>query len=374
MYKIREVKTKKELKAFVKFPFTLYKGNQNWVPPLIMDELNVFNPKKNPAFEHCEIRYWMVFENESPVGRIAGIIHEEEAREEKMIRFGWIDFIDDIGVVQMLLNAVADWGKERGLMDMHGPMGFTDMDYEGMLVEGFDTPGTIATIYNYPYYPKLLEELGFEKSIDWVELKGKVPKEAPRRVIRRAEIVENRFEFKSLKLKSKKEAQAYGKELFDVLNEAYAELYGFHRLTEKQIDFYISQYLGFVVVDLLSLIVDKDGKLVGFAITMPSLTKAFQKAQGRLLPTGFLHILQALKKSDLADMYLIGVLPEYQKYGVTAIIFRDLIQAYIKRGVKYALTNQMLESNQNVLTQFNEFQESSEIYKRRRCYKKALHG
>ncbi len=373
MYKTKKVETKKDLNAFIKYPFKLYKDNDNWVPPLLMDERTVLSPKKNPAFDHSKASLWLALdEHEEIVGRVAGIVHNAEAEEEGLVRFGWLDFIDDEAVSKLLIDTVSEWGISQGLKGIHGPLGFTDMDFEGMLVEGFDTPGTIATIYNYPYYPEHLEKLGFEKSTDWVELRSTVPSEEPKRVIRRGDIVESRFQFKSLKFNSKKEAKKYGHELFEVLNKAYAELYGFHQLTEKQIQFYIAQYLGFVVTDLLSIVVNKEGRVVGFAITMPSFTKAFQKAKGRLFPFGFIHILRALKKNDTADMYLIGVLPEYQKFGVTAIIFRDLIKAFMKRGIKTALTNQMLESNQNVLTQFNEFQADSEIYKRRRCYKKSI--
>ncbi|MEM9326305.1 MAG: hypothetical protein AAGA85_11635 [Bacteroidota bacterium] len=372
MYSVEKIEDQSGLKRFIKFPFSLFRDDPNWVPPLISDELTVFNPKKNPAFDHCEASYWMVTKDGVDAGRIAAIVHEQEAKDEKALRFGWIDFIDDPEVSRLLLEAAETWGRERGLTTMQGPLGFTDMDFEGMLVEGFEYPATIATIYNYPYYPEHLEQLGYEKAIDWVELRSEVPEESPRRLVRRAQMVESRFKFKSVRLHSKKEAQKYGEELFDVLNRSYENLYGFHELSPKQIQFYIGQYLGFVVPELLSLVVNEEDKLIGFAITMPSLTSAFQKAKGKLFPFGFLHILKAIRKNDIADMYLIGVLPEYQKFGVTALIFRDLVQAYIDRGIKVALTNQMLETNYNVLQQFNEFQESSEIYKRRRCFKKDI--
>ncbi len=366
---VRELTTKSGLRKFVKFPFRLYSNNQYWVPPLIKDELTVFNPKKNPALRHCEIRYWMAFDNGRAVGRIAGIIHETESKKEKLARFGWIDFVDDMGVSKALLETVEKWAARYDLNGIHGPMGFSDMDFEGMLVEGFDTPATIATIYNYPYYSKHLEQLGYTKSADWVELKADVP--VPTKALtRRAQLVENRFKFKSLKLSNRREAVKYGKELFDVLNASYADLYGFHTLTDEQINFYIEQYLGFVVVDMLSLIVNEDDRLIGFAITMPSFSKAFQKAKGRLFPFGVFHILKALKKNDMADMYLIGIHPEYQMKGVTALIFRDMIEAYNRRGIKTAVTNPMLEENANILSQFNEYQENTEIYKRRRAYKK----
>ena len=364
---IREVQSNSDLKAFVNFPFQLYKNDPFWVPPLIQDELTVFNPKKNPALEHCEIKYWLAYSDTKIVGRIAGVIHENESKESGLARFGWIDFEDDTVISEGLLAKAEEWAREKGLTGIQGPMGFTDMDFEGMLVEGFNSPATIATIYNYDYYPKHLEKLGFEKAADWVELRGDVP-ELSKRLIRKAEIITSRFGIEGVQLKSKKHAQSYGKELFEVLNSAYSELYGFHSLTQDQIQFYIDQYLGFVVKDLLSLVINKEGKLVGFAITMPSFTKAFQKAKGKLFPFGVLHILRALSKNDTADLYLIGVLPEYQKMGVTTLIFRDLIKAYNKRGIKRINTNQMLASNQKVLAQFNEYQENTEIYKRRRCY------
>ncbi len=366
---IREITRKSDLLKFVKYPFQLYKRDKYWVPPLIRDEMIVFNPKKNPAFRHCEARYWMAFKDNKPVGRIAGIIHETESKSDKLARFGWIDFIDDQEVSKALLSTVEDWAKKYGLNGIHGPMGFTDMDFEGMLVEGFDYPSTIATIYNYPYYPTHLEAFGYQKSTDWLEMIADVP-EPSDRLLRKAEIIENRFKLKSLRFKKRKEAVKYGKEIFDVLNKAFAPLYGFHELTEEQIFFYIEQYLGFVVIDFISVIVNEDDKVVGFAITMPSFSKAFQKARGRLLPFGVIHILRALKKNDIADMYLIGVLPEYQMKGVTALIFRDLIVSYNKNGIKKAISNIMLENNQHVLGQFNEYQENARFHKRRRAYKK----
>ena len=368
---VRELTTKSELKRFVKYPFKLYRNSEHWVPPLVRDELTVFNPRKNPAFQHCEIRYWMAFDDGKPVGRIAGILHQDEAKHQKLARFGWIDFVDDPRVSAALLSTVENWAKKYELKGVHGPMGFTDLDFEGMLIDGFDSPATIATIYNYPYYPRHLENLGYKKSVDWVEMRSDVPTPS-KRLLRRAEIIENRFGLKSLKFKNRKEATKYGKELFDVLNAAFAELYGFHQLSEEQITFYIEQYLGFVVVDFISLIVNDEGKLVGFAITMPSFTKAFQKARGSLLPFGVFHILRALKKNDTADMYLIGVLPEYQRKGATALIFRDLMVAYNKFGIKRAISNQMLEENNNVLAQFNEYQANAEFHKRRRAFKKDL--
>ncbi len=363
---VREMTSTNEIKAFVKYPFKLYRKDPHWVPPLIQDELTVFNPDKNPALKHAKIRYWMAFKDGVAVGRIAGMILDEEKENDRLARFGWIDFEDDNEVSKALIKEVETWAVHEGLKGLHGPLGFTDMDFEGMLVEGFESRATIATIYNHSYYPAHLENLNYIKSTDWVELRSDVPK-LSKRLIRKAEIIESRFGLKTLNLKSKKEAQKYGDQIFEVLNKAYAGLYGFHQLTQEQIQFYIDQYLGFVVTDLLSLVVNAEGRVVGFAITMPSFSKAFQKARGKLFP-GAIHILKALWKNDTADMYLIGVLPEYQRLGATTLIFRDLIKAYNKRGIKHAVTNPMLEDNQGVLAQFNEYQENAEIYKRRRCF------
>ena len=365
---IREVKNRNDLNDFVRFPFSLYKGSPYWVPQLIRDEVDLFNPSKNPSLADCVTKKWLAFQNGNIVGRIGGIIHKNESKLQRLARFGWLDFIADEKVAGKLLNTVESWAIEAGLTGMHGPLGFSDMDPEGMLVEGFETPATIATIYNFDYYPKYLEALGFQKAVDWVEGRGTVPNEPSRRLIRTAEIVESRFKIRSLKLKSRKHASSRGREMFDILNKSYATLYGFHSLNDEQIDYYIKQYLGFVVPDLMSMIVNEKDQLVGFAIAIPSLTQAFQKAKGKLFPLGFYHILRALKKSKTADLYLIGVLPKYQKMGVTSLIFRDLIRAFNKRGITQAITNQMLEENQHILTQFNEYQKDGEMYKRRRCY------
>ncbi len=366
------VRSHSDLKKFVLFPFKLFEKSENWVPPIIKDELNTFNPAINPAFENCESEQFLAYKGDQIVGRIACIVDSNESHERSLARFGWIDFIDDNEVSEALINTAQNWTQERNLKGIHGPLGFTDMDFEGMLVEGFEYPATIATIYNFPYYPTHLERLGFKKSVDWIEGRGNVPSEPSKKLIRTAQLVESRFGLKSLKFKTRRQAAKRGREMFHVLNRSYENLYGFHPLTEKQIEFYIKQYLGFVIPDLMSMVVNKEDELVAFAVTMPSLTRAFQKAKGRLFPFGFLHILRAIKKETSADLYLIGVLPEYQKMGATAIIFRDIMQAYNRRGITRAMTNQVLEQNAHLLTQFNDYQEEGSVYKRRRCYIKTF--
>lgn len=363
----KEVSNRKDLYEFVKFPFQLYKNTPHWIPPLIRDELKIFSPQ-NPSLANSQFKLWLAYKDERIVGRIAGIINRKEAEKEKLVRFGWLDFEDEKNVSAALIHAVQGWAQENQLESIHGPLGFSDMDPEGMLVQGFDSPATIATIYNYSYYPTHMESMGFTKSTDWVEGRGMVPREPSKRLLRIAQIVESRFKIKNLKLKSKKQVQARGKEIFHVLNKSYENLYGFNALTPEEIQYYIKKYFGFVILDLISIIVNSKDEVIGFAISMPSLTSGFQKAKGRLFPFGFYHILRALKTSKSADLYLIGVLPEYQRMGVTSLIFRELILAFNKRGITQAITNQMLEENQQILTQFNEYQENVEMYKRRRCY------
>jgi GNAT superfamily N-acetyltransferase len=366
--KIAEVQTKKELRTFLKFPYQLYKDSLNWVPPLLRDEFEIFDPKRNPALAMCKTKQWLATLDGKLVGRIAGIIHEKEAAHTQLGRFGWIDFIDDDAVSTALLREAENWVKLEGLKGIHGPLGFSDMDPEGMLVEGFDSTGTIATIYNFAYYPKHLERHDYKKAADWIEGRGQIPQEPSRRLERTAEIVEGRFSVKSLELKTRKQVADRGRELFTVLNKAYEHLYAFQSLTEGQINYYIKMYLGFVIPDLVSMVVNEKDELVGFAVAMPSMTKAFQKAKGKLFPTGIFHLLAATKWEKTVDLYLIGVLPEYQRMGVTALIFRDLIRAFNKRGFTEARTNIILEDNISTLTQFNEYQTSSEMHKRRRCY------
>ncbi|MEQ9426678.1 MAG: hypothetical protein RJQ09_19805 [Cyclobacteriaceae bacterium] len=365
---IKEVSGKGDLKDFVKFPFQLYKDNPNWVPPMIKDELDTFNPKKNPSFEHCEAKMWLAVRDGKTVGRIAGIIHQTEAKEKQIGRFGWIDFVDDPEVSKLLLDTVIAWLQSNGITGIHGPLGFTDMDFEGMLVEGFDEIGTIATIYNYPYYPAHLEKLGFKKAAEWMEMEGQVPKEVPHRLKRKSEIIEARFKVRSLKFGTKNDLLKYGHEIFGVLNASYEGLYGYYKLTDKQIENYINQYFSFINPEFSSVVVNDKNTVVGFGISMPSLSKAFQKAKGQLFPFGFLHMLKALKFNKTADLYLIGVLPNYQKMGIPLLIIRDIWSALIKNGFNKVYSNPALEDNNGILNHWLEYQDIHRIRKRRRCY------
>ncbi|MDY4528297.1 MAG: hypothetical protein SPE11_10370 [Parabacteroides sp.] len=367
---IKEVTGKKELRQFVRFNIDLYKGNPYHVPSLIYDEMMTLDRKQNPAFEVCDAIYFLAYKGDRIVGRIAGIINRRsnEVWNQKRARFGFVDFIDDDEVVDALFNAVRQWAKQQGMEELCGPMGFTDLDHEGMLVHGFDQLGTMATIYNHPYYPQQLERMGFVKDQDWHEFKVYVPDCVPEKHLRIGEIVKRKYGLKVVKCKSKKEVMPYARPLFETLNISYAPLYGFSPLTDKQIDYYINMYIPMLRLDLLTLIVrEEDNAVVGFGISIPSLSRALQKSKGQLWPFGWFHLLKALRsKPEIVDLYLMGVLPEYQSKGVNALLFNDLIPIYKSLGVVYAESNPELESNNAVQAQWDYFQR--EHHKTRRVF------
>lgn len=372
---IREVTTKKELKKFVKFNIDLYKGNPYHVPGLIEEEMMTLDPKRNPAFEVCDSIGFLAYRNDQVVGRITGIINKNsnETWGQKRARFGFVDFIDDQEVVDALFKAVEDWARQKGMEELQGPMGFTDMDHEGMLIDGFDQVGTIATIYNFPYYPQHMERMGYVKDQDWHEFKIFVPREGiPEKHQRIGEIVKKKYGLKIMKFKNAKEIMPYAHKVFNTLNEAYAPLYGFSKLTQKQIDYYINMYIPMLRYDLVTVIVrEEDDEVVGFGISLPNLSHAMKKANGHLFPFGWIHLLKALKtKPKVVDLYLMGVLPEYQSKGVNALLFNDLIPIYNQLGVEYAESNPELESNNAVQAQWDYFKR--EHHKTRRAFIKKI--
>lgn len=372
---IRPVPLEKgKLKKYVKFGIDLYNGNQYFVPPLIIDEINTLLPSKNPAFDFCEAQPFMAYVDAKPVGRITAIINYAVNKRtgENVLRFGFLDFIDDPDVVNALFDAAIAWGKERGMTEIAGPLGFTDMDHEGMLTFGFDEMGTMATIYNYSYYPKHMERLGFEKDADYVEFRIKVPEAIPEKYKRVADIVARRFELKSKKYTSAKKLKAeYGTAFFNLINEAYDQLYGYSPLTPKQIDYYIDMYLGILKLDGVSLIVDKNDELVAVGVSMPSMSMALRKSKGKLLPIGWWYLWQALQgKTDVVDLLLVAVKPEYQSKGVNALLFNQLIPVFQKYGYKWAESNIELEDNENVQRQWEYF--DHRLHRRRRVWKKRI--
>ena len=363
--------TPAQLKQFVHFGIDLYKGNEYYVPALVIDEIDTLNPAKNPAFDFCESRYFMAFRDGKPVGRIAAIINRQvnERSGKKTVRFGFVDFIDDDEVVDALFDAVKDWGRQKGLDTIVGPLGFTDMDNEGMLTDGFDQLGTMATIYNYPYYNTQMKRMGFEVDASWVEFKIMVPDGIPDKFQRICDIVRRKYGVRNVHFKSKKDLVAkYGRALFELINKTYDQLYGYSPLTPKQIDHYIKMYVPIVRLENLSVIVDSDDRLVGLGLAMPSLSKALIKSRGRLFPTGWYHLLKALKaQNDIVDLLLVAVEPEYQSKGVNSLLFTDLIPSFIKQGYKCAETNPELETNQRVQSQWQYF--DTTLHKRRCSYK-----
>ena len=372
---IKKVTTKKELKQFIRFNYELYKNNPYSVPDLLDDMLNTFSPEKNAAFEFCEADYFLAFRGDEIVGRVAAVINRRanETWNKKEVRFGWIDFIDEEEVSSALLNAVEEWGKARGMEEMVGPLGFTDMDAEGMLVEGFDQLSTMSTIYNYPYYPQHLERLGFLKEVDWVEYKLTVPDKLPDKFVRISELILQKYKLKIKKLKRKEIKKGnYGQKIFDLINEAYAPLYGYSQMTQGQIDQYIRMYLPLIDLRMVSIVEDEQGELVAVGISMPSLSEALQKAKGKMFPFGWYHLLKALflKRPKILDLLLVGVKPEYQSKGVNALLFYDLVPVYQQMGFQFGESNPELEINKKVQAQWSAFE--SVQHKRRRAYKKVF--
>lgn len=363
-----------QLRQYVEFGIDLYKDNPYYVPPLVSDDVASLTPEKNPAFDFCEAQSFMAFRNGEPVGTITAIINKAvNSRTGKAsLRFGFMHFIDDAEVVDALFEAVTEWGRSRGMTEIVGPMGFTDLDQEGMLIEGFEEIGTMATIYNYPYYADHMERMGFGKEVDWIEFRMTVPDSVPEKYSRIADIVAKRFGLRTVKYSSRKKIKAdYGQEIFEVVNKAYADLYGFSSLTPRQIQHYIDVYLNILRLKDVALVVDKDDRLVGLGISMPSVSRALQKSRGRLFPTGWYHLLKAIRgKTDTVDLLLVAVLPEYQAKGVNALIFNDLLPGYIENGYKYAESNPELESNENVQKQWEYFERRQ--HRRRRAWKKAI--
>ena len=367
--------TKKELLKFIHFPIdVLYNHSTCYVPDLVSDMLSTFLPSENPAYEFCESAFFMAYRDGKPVGRIAGIINSlVNQREQKQEgRFGFVDFIDDEEVVDALMRAVEQWAKEKGMTCLTGPLGFTDMDPEGCLIEGFDQLGTQATIYNYPYYPKHFERLGFVKDVDWVEFKVIVPEQIPEKRVKIGNIVQHRFNLHLVKMNSTKElVKKYGNEIFALINESYDSLFGYSPLSEKQVKHYINVYLPFLPLDHISLVADANDKLVGVGISVPSLSRALIKSRGRMLPFGWYHMLKAIKhEGRIVDLLLIAVAPEYQSKGVNSLFFVDLIPAFNKRGYEWAETNIELENNENVQKQWQYF--DIKQHKRRRAFTKDI--
>lgn len=378
MIHIEKVTNRKGLLKFIQFRYDLYKDDPNDVPYLFFDEVNNLDKRKNASFEQCEADYFIAYKDGKAVGRVAAIINFDANKrwDKKVVRYGWFDFIDDIEVSTALLKTVEDWGRERGMTKMTGPMGFADTDREGMLIEGFEEYGTMYASYNYPYYPKHMEQLGFQKDNDYVQCRVKVPEKVPEKFAKLAQMVEKRYNLHVHKLtRNELMKQGYGRKVFKMLNTTYNNLYGFAPLTDNKVDQLVEQYIRIADMNLISVIMDgnENDKMVGFGITFPSLTYAMRKSRnGRLLPLTWWRLLDAIKwhHADTVDMLLIGVLPEYRSKGANALIFNDLIRQYQAYGFKWAEAMPQMETNEHMLGQWQYLE--ADYHRRLRCFSKML--
>ena len=372
---IKTVTTKKELKIFVRFANKLYKGNKYYVPSMPFDDMNTLRKKSNAAFDFCDAELYLAYKDGEVVGRVAAIINHKanEAWKVEQVRFGWIDFIDDIDVSSALLEAVTAFGKAHGMKQVVGPLGFTDFDPEGMLVEGFDRLSTMALIYNYPYYPEHMKKLGYYKETGWVEYRITLPEVLPEKHVKYADLIREKYNLTIRKLTKKQIRQEnYGRKVFDLVNQTYCVLYGYSLLSEKQIDQYVDLYLSLADPRMFSFVENASGELVAMGITIPSLSEALQKCNGEIFPFGWWHLLKAMywKKSDTLDMLLIGVRPDYQSKGLNSLVFTDLFKTYQELGFKYAETNANLETNTKVQAMWTPFEK--EQHKKRWVFGKEI--
>ena len=376
MVEIKEVTTKADLGLFVQFYYDLYRGNDCAVPFLYSEEMATLRSDKNPSFECCESKYFLAYKDGKIAGRVAAIINRRanERWNCHQVRFGWFDFIDDIDVSTALLKAVEDWGIEKGMNEIAGPLGFIDTDREGMLVEGFDQLSTMYINYNYPYYPQHMERMeGFQKDNDYLEMKVKVPEVVPEKFAKLTEMVKKRYGLRVHKFTRRELIeQNYGRRVFQLLNVTYKDLYGFSQLSETQVDKLVNDYIKIADLNLVTAIMDGD-KMVGFGITFPSFSRALQKTRdGRFLPFGWWHLLKILKwhKTPIVDLLLIGVLPEYRSKGANALIFDDLIRQFQAYGFEWAETGPQMETNEGVLSHWQYLESIN--HRRHRCYRKKL--
>jgi hypothetical protein len=371
---IKVVETKKDLKSFVKFPFKVFKDNPYWVPQLIVEDMEIFDRRKNPAFDSADAKLFLAYKNGKPVGRIAGILSfaANEKYNTKNLRFGWFDTIEDYEVAESLFKAVEGWGKELGMETMTGPHGFTDLDPEGMLIEGFNQLTTIAVYYNHPYYPEFTTRYGFEKEIDYLEFKAVTPLEGmPEKLLKIGEKIKQRSSIKLLKFKSKKDVKAVIKSVFALIEETYDEIYGSVPLSEKQMKYYVTKYFPMLDKDLLQVAVNAEGETVAFMLALPSLSRGFQKAKGRLLPFGWFHILKAVKcKNNTVDAYLAGIKPKYRGLGIDLLMILETGKVIIKRKIEIVESNPELENNLKIQAQWKYFNPVN--HKKRRIYRKKI--
>jgi len=366
--KVKQVLNSSDLELFIKFPMELYKGNPYYVPPLINEEKSIWMKEENPALQYSEAAQFLAYKGENIVGRIAVMINHKEEKELgiRKVRFGWLDFINDIEVSKSLINTAIEYANSKGISKIEGPMGFTNLDKAGMLTKGFDKLATMIGIYNFDYYPKHMEQLGLVKEKEWVEFEINFPDTLPDKVEKFSKLIAEKYELELVKFKAKKDILPLVDSMFKLLDDTYKNLSTYTPITEEQIKHYKEKYFKFIDKDYIVCIKDKSGSLISFAITMPSYSKALQKAKGKLFPFGWWHLLNAGKKNDRANFYLIGIHPQYQKRGVTAIIFKEIYETFKKKGVKFLETNPELEENASIQALWQDYNPIN--HKRRRTY------
>lgn len=369
---IKEVTSKKQLSEFIKFPMRLYKDNPYYVPALVQEEKQALDRKKNPVFNHAISKYYLAYKEGELVGRIAAIINWKEVKEQKKskVRFGWFDVIDDIEVTKALINKVRELGVEHELEFMEGPVGFSNLDKAGLLTKGFDKLPTMVTLYNAPYYEEHFRALDFEMASEWVEYALKLPENLPEKIVKFSVLIMQRYGLKVKKFNTKDDLRKVVDPMFALLDKTYGHLSSYVPIPKQQIEHYKEKYINFINPDFVSCIEDADGQMIAFAITMPSYSKALQKAKGKLFPFGWWYLLQASKKNDTAAFYLIGIDPAYQGKGITAIVFREMFSTFKKHGVKYLETNPELAENKSIQTLWKEYDPVN--HKRRMSFRKDL--
>ncbi|MBO0323363.1 GTP cyclohydrolase [Muricauda sp. CAU 1633] len=372
MITIKQVQSKADLKRFVKFPFSLYKDSPYWVPPIIKDEMASFDASKNPVFKNAEAAFFLAYKGNQVVGRVAAIINWLEVNEQKVrkMRFGWFDFVDDFEVSKALLDKVAEIGKENQLEYMEGPVGFSNLDKVGVLIEGFDHIGTMITWYNHPYYQKHYEEHGFVKEKEYLENKFLAAAADPALFEKANLLVKKRYGLREMNFTNSKEIMPWVDKMFDLFNESYAKLSSFVKITDIQKEYFKKKYISFINPEYIKFVVDSDDNLAAFAIVMPSFSKALQKANGHLFPTGIFHLLKAKKESKDVIFYLIGIHPNYQNKGVTAIIFNEYYHTFKDKGIINCIRTPELEDNVAIRQMWKHF--NPVTHKRRRTYRKGL--
>ncbi|MDB2394323.1 GTP cyclohydrolase [Flavobacteriaceae bacterium] len=374
MIEIIEVTSRQQYRAFFQFPFDLYRNCPQWVPTITKEEMDIFDPQKNAVFEHAMARLFLAKKKGKIVGRIAVMINwvEVEKLQKTKVRFGWYDTIDDLEISQKLIETVEAVAIAEGMTYIEGPMGFSNMDKAGLLVDGYEHMNTMITWYHYPYQKTHLERLGLKKQSEWIEFKIDIydAKDSPEKVKKFARVIKARYKLKKLAFKTTKDVEPHVDKMFELLNQTYNKLQSFVPIQQHQIEVYKKKYLPYVHPDFIKCVVDENDEMIGFAITMPSFTKALKRINGKMFPFGFYHLWRALRKNNRASFYLIGIKESYQSKGVTAIIFQDIQEMFNKRGITEVETNPELEENKAIQSMWKNYKH--ELHKRRRTYRKDI--